>query len=61
LPAAPEVVVVNTGPLVALGRVQAFDIIGALPIKFITPTEVAEEIAAGVRLGHVTPSTCPPG
>ena len=52
MPAAPEILVVNTGPLVALGRVQAFDVISALPIKFITPAEVADEIAAGVRLGH---------
>jgi predicted nucleic acid-binding protein len=52
LPAAPEILVVNTGPLVALGRVQAFDVIHALPIKFVTPAEVADEIAAGVRLGH---------
>jgi hypothetical protein len=52
LPAAPEALIINTGPLLALGRVQAFDIIGGLPLKFVAPAEVAEEIAAGVRLGH---------
>jgi predicted nucleic acid-binding protein len=57
LPTATELLVVNTGPLIALGRVDALDLIGKLPIKFIAPTEVAGEIQAGSRLGH--PVTMP--
>jgi predicted nucleic acid-binding protein len=57
LPTAPEFLVVNTGPLIALGRVDAFEIVHRLPIKFIAPSQVAEEIEAGVRLGH--PVTMP--
>lgn len=52
MPTAPESLVVNTGPLIALGRVDAFEIVGQLPIKFLTPEQVAEEIAVGGRLGH---------
>jgi len=58
LPSAAESVVVNTGPLIALGRISAFDIIERLPIHFIAPRQVAEEIEAGARAGHpvVVPS-----
>jgi len=52
LPTEPERLVVNTGPLIALGRVEALDIVGRLPIKFIAPAQVGGEIAAGSRLGH---------
>jgi predicted nucleic acid-binding protein len=52
LPTAPELLVVNTGPIIALGRVEALEIVGQLPIKFIAPVQVADEIAAGAKLGH---------
>lgn len=52
LPTEPERLVVNTGPLIALGRVGAFEIIGRLPIAFIIPAEVAREIEVGIRAGH---------
>ncbi len=52
LPGAPEKLVVNTGPLVALGRIGALDIIGRLPIEFMAPRQVADEIEEGVRRGH---------
>jgi predicted nucleic acid-binding protein len=52
LPEAPDRLVVNTGPLIALGRGGALDIVSQLPIKFIAPLQVANEIAAGVLLGH---------
>lgn len=58
MPAAPETLVINTGPLVALGRVDAFDVIGQLPIEVFAPSQVADEIAAGLRLGH--PVSVPP-
>jgi predicted nucleic acid-binding protein len=57
LPNAPESLVVNTGPLIALGRVDALEIVGRLPTRFMAPEQVAEEIAAGARLGH--PVTVP--
>jgi predicted nucleic acid-binding protein len=52
LPEEADRLVVNTGPLIALGRVDALDIISRLPMRFLAPVQVAEEIAAGVRLGH---------
>lgn len=58
MPNAPEDLVINTGPLIALGRIDAFDLIGQLPIRFSTPRQVADEIEAGARLGH--PVLVPP-
>jgi Predicted nucleic acid-binding protein, contains PIN domain len=52
LPIEAERIVVNTGPLIALGRIEAFDLIGRLPLAFIIPKAVADEIATGVRAGH---------
>lgn len=53
LPGSTEVIIVtNTGPLVALGRVGALAIVSRLPFKFTTPPQVADELAAGTRLGH---------
>ena len=52
LPVEAERLVVNTGPLIALGRVDAFDIVGRLPVIFIVPKEVADEIEAGARAGY---------
>ena len=57
MPTEPERLVTNTGPLIALGRVKAFEIVGQLPFKFIVPAQVADEIATGARLGH--PVTMP--
>jgi hypothetical protein len=51
LPVEADRLVVNTGPLIALGRVDAFDIISRLPVIFIIPKEVADEIEAGARAG----------
>jgi uncharacterized protein len=58
LPSAPEALVINTGPLIALGKVDAFDLIHQLPIRFFTPRQVADEMEVGARLGHpvVVPS-----
>jgi predicted nucleic acid-binding protein len=52
LAGAPETLVINTGPLISLGRAGALDILTELPIRFVTPTAVVEEIAEGARLGH---------
>lgn len=58
MPSAPEELVVNTGPLIALGKIGAFELIEQLPIRFSTPRQVADEIEAGVRLGY--PVAVPP-
>jgi len=58
LPTAPEDLVVNTGPLIALGKIDALDLIQQLPIRFSIPRQVADEIEAGARLGH--PIVVPP-
>ena len=58
MPSAPEDVVINTGPLVALGKIGAFDVVGRLPLRFVTPRQVADEIEAGSRAGY--PVVVPP-
>jgi predicted nucleic acid-binding protein len=57
LPGDAERLVVNTGPLIALGRASALDVIRQLPIAFIAPVQVADEVRAGALLGH--PVTMP--
>ncbi len=54
----PEKIVINTGPLITLARIEALDIIGKLPFEFISPIEVQSELDAGVEAGHpaVNPS-----
>jgi predicted nucleic acid-binding protein len=47
-----ERVVINTGPLIAFARADMLAIIGALPVEFVAPDEVIEEIDEGVRRGH---------
>lgn len=39
--------VVNTGPLVALARGGVLSLLGTLPARFVTPSQVAAELAAG--------------
>jgi hypothetical protein len=52
LPGELEVVVINTGPVISLGRAGLLDLIGKLAIRFVMPSEVAEEITAGADAGH---------
>ena len=47
-------IVINTGPLIALARMEALDVPGQLPHEFICPTEVREELDEGARLGYQT-------
>ena len=47
-----ERLVVNTGPLIALHRAEALDVAGRLPVGFLCPFEVREELLEGVRHGH---------
>jgi predicted nucleic acid-binding protein len=53
-----ERLVVNTGPLISLHRAEALDVVGRLPVEFLSPFEVREELLEGVRHGHapVSPS-----
>ncbi len=44
--------VINTGPLIVLARVELLDIVGRIPIEIICPHEVRQEIEAGVELGY---------
>jgi predicted nucleic acid-binding protein len=43
--------VVNTGPLILLGKIGALDVAGQLPISFISPPAVRAELVNGVGLG----------
>lgn len=45
-------IVLDTGPIIALARADALDIIARLPIEFSAPTEVRDELDEGVRRGH---------
>lgn len=54
----PERVVINTGPLIALARMDALDVPGQLPYTFICPQEVKAELEAGMAAGH--PEINPP-
>lgn len=47
-----ERVVINTGPLIALYRIGASEIVGRLPYEFICPEEVRAELDAGALLGY---------
>jgi predicted nucleic acid-binding protein len=46
--------VVNTGPLIALARMDALDLPGQLPYEFICPSEVREELDEGANFGYQT-------
>ena len=45
--------IVNTGPLITLAKIDALSVIGALPFRFISPTEVLEELQAGESFGYL--------
>jgi predicted nucleic acid-binding protein len=51
--ADPEVIVINTGPLILLGKINALDIAGQLPVSFISPPAVREELDNGAEVGHL--------
>ena len=53
-----ERIVVNTGPLIALARIEALDVVGRLPFEVICPQEVRDELDQGAEIGHphVNPS-----
>jgi predicted nucleic acid-binding protein len=47
-----EQVVINTGPLITLSRVEALELVGQLPYHFLCPQEVRAELDAGEAPGH---------
>ena len=47
-----EKIVINTSPLLAFSKMQAFDFIGQLPFEFICPSEVENEILIGAKQGY---------
>ena|SRR5205823_9541903 len=49
---ATETLVINTGPLIAFARGGVLDEVGRLPLRFLCPTEVQEEIKQGVTAGY---------
>lgn len=48
-----ERLVINTGPLVALGRTSATAAVARMPFEVIAPMEVRRELDAGAATGHV--------
>ena len=47
-----ERIVINTGPLIALGKMQAFNVVEQLPYEFCCPPQVESELLTGTALGH---------
>lgn len=48
----PEPLGIDTGPLVALARAGAVDLVGRLPIECVCPPDVNAELEEGERAGH---------
>ena len=42
-----ERIVINSGPLISLARMEALELLGRLPYDFLTPKEVLNELIAG--------------
>lgn len=47
-----EQIAINTSPLIALGKMDAFDVVAKLPFEFICPAQVRDEIEAGAARGY---------
>lgn len=45
-------IVTNTSPLIALGKMEAFDVIAQLPFEFLCPQQVQTEIETGAAKGY---------
>lgn len=48
----PNRIVINTSPMIALGKMDAFDIIAQLPFEFLCPQQVKIEIESGAAKGY---------
>lgn len=51
-PSVAEPLVIDTGPIVALGLAGATEVVGRLSFEFLAPTEVAAEVGVGQSLGY---------
>ena len=49
-----EPLVIDAGPLILLAKIDALPLLSELPYRYITPQEVMDELAAGVKVGHPT-------
>lgn len=47
-----EPIVINTGPLITLSRIDALDLAGRLPFRFVCPKEVRDELDEGEEAGY---------
>jgi len=47
-----EPLIIDTGPLILLAKIDALALLSELPYRFIAPQEVMDELAAGVAAGH---------
>ncbi|MFH1112938.1 MAG: DUF3368 domain-containing protein [Pseudomonadota bacterium] len=47
-----EHIVINTGPLITLARIEALDVAGRLPFNFVCPEDVRLELDEGEAAGH---------
>jgi predicted nucleic acid-binding protein len=48
----PDPIVINTGPLITLARIDCLDLIGQLPFQFFCPEAVRDELDEGEALGY---------
>ena len=53
-----EIMVINTGPLITLARIEMLDLPGRMPFVVLCPKEVREELDIGHRVGY--PEISPP-
>ncbi len=44
-----DIIVINAGPLILLDKINALDVAGALPCRFICPPAVRREVDAGIH------------
>src|SRR5215472_6080454 len=51
-PDMPDRIVLDAGPIIALARADALDLLGRLPFEFVAPAQVRAELDEGVRRGH---------
>jgi predicted nucleic acid-binding protein len=56
--AVAESIIINTGPLITLARIDALDIVERLPYEFLCPQQVRDELDEGERVGY--PRVAPP-
>jgi predicted nucleic acid-binding protein len=48
----PERIVINTGPLITLSRIECLNVVGQLPYEFLCPEAVRRELDAGEAEGY---------